>query len=164
MIDEFKKDNIHLLVDEKGEINKLGKQAMKNIIQQFENEKNKISEISGDINEIKIEMQNNVKKVMANTEDLQSLDVKANKIKDNANLFKKDATDLKRKTCWQNFKWTIILILVVIALLLIVVIPLVVNNIPRNSEQNSHNSNSTEKKNEDKTEVYNQNPSNTTLI
>jgi len=150
MIDEFKKDNIHLLVDEKGELNKPGKQALKSIVQQYENEKDKISEINGDINEIKIEMHNNVKRVLANTEDLQSLDAKANKIKDNANIFKKDATNLKRKTFWQNCKWTIIMVSVVIALLLIIVVPLVVNNSSSNNDQNSNNNNQNESKNEPK--------------
>ena len=125
MIDEFKRDNIHLLVDEKGELNKPGKQALKGIISQYDNN-DIIGDINGNINEIKIEMQNNVRKVLANTEDLQALDNKAIKIKDNANMFKKDAENLKRKTCWQNFKWTIILVLVVIALLCIIVVPLVV--------------------------------------
>jgi len=127
MIDEFKRDNIHLLVDEKGELNKPGKQALKGIISQYDNN-DTIGDIKGNINEIKIEMQNNVRKVLGNTEDLQSLDNKANKIKDNANMFKKDAADLKRKTCWQNFKWTIILVLVVIALLCIIVVPLVIKS------------------------------------
>lgn len=125
MIDEFKRDNIHLLVDEKGELNKPGKQALKGIISQYDNN-DLIGDINGNINEIKIEMQTNVRKVLGNTEDLQALDNKANKIKDNANMFKKDAANLQRKTCWQNFKWTIILVLVVIALLCIIVVPLVV--------------------------------------
>jgi len=127
MIDEFKRDNIHLLVDEKGELNKPGKQTLKGIISQFDNN-DIIADINGNINEIKIEMHNNVRKVMSNTEDLQELDNKANKIKDNANIFKKDAANLQRKTCWQNCKWTIILVLVVMALLLIIVVPLVVNS------------------------------------
>jgi len=141
MIDEIKKENIHLLVDEKGELNKPGKQALKSIIQQYENEKkDKISIINEDIKDIKIEMQNNVKKVLGNTEDLQSLDAKANKIKDNANLFKKDATELKKKTCWQNLKWTIVLVLVVLALILIIVVPLVVNNSGDSDNKKHHGS------------------------
>ena len=70
-------------------------------------------------------MKNNVKKVLVNSEDLQSLDVKANKIKDNANLFKKDAVALQRKTCFQNFKWTLILSVLIIVILLIIIVPLV---------------------------------------
>jgi len=133
MIDECKRDNIHLLVDEKGELNKPGKQALKSIISQYDNN-DMIGDINGNINEIKIEMQHNVRKVLGNTEDLQELDNKANKIKDNANIFKKDAANLKRKTCWQNFKWTIILVLVVIALLCIIVVPLVVKSSGGSSE------------------------------
>lgn len=126
MIDDIIKDNIHLLVDEKGELNKPGKQALKTLIKQYENDKHdKISELSGDINDIKIEMQNNVKKVLGNTDNLQDLDAKAVKIKDNANMFKKDAVNLKKKTCLQNLKWTIILVAVIVILLLIVIVPIV---------------------------------------
>jgi len=130
IIEDLKKENIHLLIDEKGELNKPGKQAFKAIIQHYDNTYyDLIADINGNINELKVDFQNNLKKVLGNTEDLQKLDVKANQLKSDANIFKKDARKLERKTCCQNFRWTILLIFVIIFLILIVALPLIIRNI-----------------------------------
>lgn len=130
-IDDLIKDNIHLLVDSKGELNQPGQNALKALVIEYDKNKtneskdeDKLSSLNGDINEIKIEMKNNVKKVLANTDDLQSIDVKAVRIKDNAELFKKDAANLKMKTYWQNLKWKIVFILLIIVLIVVFVVPL----------------------------------------
>ena len=126
MIDEIINDNIHLLVDQKGELNEIGKKTLKEKIIQYDNEKqDKISEINGEINEIKIEMRENVKKAISNTDDLNSLDEKAVKIKNNANIFMKDAAAASRKTFWAKNKWILIMAALIIGVLLLIFIPVV---------------------------------------
>jgi hypothetical protein len=127
MIDEIIKDNVHLLVDDRGVMNKEGKKELTRIVDSFQ-KKNVINQLNDDINSIKIEMQNNINKQVNNLEDVNVMEDKAVKIKENSDLFKKNATKLKRLTCWQNCKWTIILGLIVIGLLAIIIVPIAVSS------------------------------------
>jgi hypothetical protein len=126
MIDEIIKDNVHLLVDDKGVMNKEGKRELTRIIENYQ-KKNVINQLNDDINSIKLEMQANINKQVSNLEDVNALENRAVKIKENSDLFKKNANQLKRLTCWQNCKWTIILGLIVIGLLAIIIIPIAVS-------------------------------------
>jgi hypothetical protein len=126
LIEEIQKENIHLLVDEKGELNKIGKQSLKNLIDNYQNDNTKISGVQKDIDDIKIEMKQNVNNLVNNLEDVENLKHKSDKIKDGSKEFGKKAGELKRLTCWQNCKWTIILSVLVIGVLLIIILPLTV--------------------------------------
>lgn len=125
MIDTIDKENIFLLVNDKGEFNANGKQALKAIIDKYQDisKVNKINEINDDLSEIRDEMHNNIKKASDNILNVQELDDKAYKIKLNAVSFKTDAKRLERISWWQNCKWTLILIALVVVLLLIFVVP-----------------------------------------
>lgn len=127
MIDEIIKDNVHLLVDDKGIMNKEGKKELSRIIDSYQ-KKNVMNQLNDDINSIKLEMQANINKQVSNLEDVNAMENKAVKIKENSDMFKKNASQLKRITCWQNCKWTIILGLIVIGLLAIIIIPIAVSS------------------------------------
>jgi hypothetical protein len=127
MIDEIIKDNIHLLVDDRGIMNKEGKKELGRIVDSFQ-KKNVMNQLNDDINSIKLEMQTNINKQVSNLENVNAMENKAVKIKENSDLFKKNATHLKRLTCWQNCKWTIILGLVVLGILAIIIIPIAVSS------------------------------------
>lgn len=142
LIDELIKDNIHLLIDSKGVLNHPGRKALKDLVMEYDQnlDQDKLSTLNGDIQEIKIEMKNNVKKALANTDDLNTLDVKAVRIKDNADIFKKDAINLKRKTYFQNLKWKIVFVLLIIVLGSIFVVPMLFNDTDKKvSEANVNN-------------------------
>ncbi len=129
MLDDLKNDNIHLLIDEKGELNEPGKQSLKHILIQYDNKESEyITDINININEMKYEMQDNIRRVITNTDTLHSLDDKAVQIKENSNLFKKDSTNLRKKTWKENIKWLIVLIFIIVFLLLIIFVPLIVRN------------------------------------
>jgi len=143
LIEDLIKDNIHLLIDSKGELNQPGKRALKALILDYDKniEEDKLSSLNGDIKEIKIEMQNNVKKVLSNTDDLHTLDAKAVRIKDNADIFKKDATNLKRKTFLQNLKWKLIFGILFVVLVLVFVLPMIFGGSDKaEKDQNYNNS------------------------
>ena len=128
-IDEAQKDNIFLLVNEKGELNKIGKQQLKNLIESYQDpsSKNKIKSVTNDIQDIKIEMTKDIRKLGNNIEDAEKLEDRSKKVADGAKLFNQGATDLKRKTCLQNYKWGFILGLLIVAILLVIIIPLAVS-------------------------------------
>jgi vesicle-associated membrane protein 7 len=127
LVDELHRDSIYLLTDEKGELNKIGRTSLKNIAESYQKNKDNIAKLKNDVDDIQIEMKNNIKKAIANVEDVQALDQKALKIKDSSHAFKKNAGELKRITCWQNCKWTIILVLLIIGVLLIIIVPIAIS-------------------------------------
>lgn len=144
LIEEIQKENVPLLVDEKGELNKIGKQSLKNLVEAYQNpSSNKIAMVQSDLNDVKIEMRDNVKKVIGNLEDVQALDQRAARIKDGAKAFADDSNKLKRLTCWQNCKWTIILIVLVIGILLVIIVPIAMSSKGDSSSNNSSNTNHT---------------------
>jgi hypothetical protein len=129
-IEQLNKDNIPLLINEKGELNSAGKQTLKNLVEKYQDVNNlsNISQLESDVNDIKIEMNQNIRKMVSSVEDTKNLDTKAGKIKDNADLFKKDAKKLERMTWCMNCKWTIILVILLIGIVLAIVLPLTLKN------------------------------------
>jgi hypothetical protein len=127
LIDELNKDSIHLLTDDKGELNKIGKSTLKSVVESYNNKSSRMGQLNNDVDDIKIEMKNALVKTAANMENAQDLEQKAVKIKDSSNTFKKNAATLKRITCWQNCKWTIILVLLIIGVLLIIIVPIAIS-------------------------------------
>jgi len=139
LIEDMSKENIHLLVDEKGELSKIGKQSLKNLVDSYQSGESKISGVQRDIEDIKIEMNENVKKVVSNLEDAEGLKIRSDKIKDNSKEFAKQSSALKRATCWQNCKWTIILSLLLLGVILIIVLSVTLSS---NGSNNSGSNNS----------------------
>ena len=68
-------------------------------------------------------MKNNIKNMYNNVEDVEKIEQKAIDLKKGAEEYNKSASELKRATCWQNFKWLIILIAVIV-LLIIIILPI----------------------------------------
>jgi vesicle-associated membrane protein 7 len=131
LIDTINKDNVHLLVETRsGELNGSGKQTLKAIVDKYQDVKNisAIQAIENDVKDIQLEMNTNIRKIVTNVEDVKQLDHKAEKIKQGADTFKRDAKTLERVTWWQNFKLTIIIATIVVGLILIIVLPLVLRS------------------------------------
>jgi len=122
LIEEIEEDNIHLLVNQKGILNDIGKNTLSDKMIQYNSPKNdKIIEITEDINEINIEMKDNIKNNIGNSEDLNSLAVK---IKNNANTVNKDGEKLPKKTFFKKYKWNLIMSLILIGILLFIFVPI----------------------------------------
>lgn len=144
LFSELEKNSIHLLTDSIGLLNDSGKRTLKDIVRNYENKKNVMQDLNSDINEVKIELQENIRKQLANNENSEKLSDSASKLKDQANIFKNDSNKLKRITWWQNCKWTIILVVVILVLILIIVVPIVVSGskaIPTGGDSGSNNDN-----------------------
>lgn len=127
LFEEIKEENIHLLINQKGQLNDIGKTTLNDKIIYYNNnpkKRERISSINDEINDIQIEMKESVKKAINNNEDITSLDEKAVKIKDNANLFKKDAEQITPKTFFKKYKWNLIMGFLLIGILLLIFIPL----------------------------------------
>jgi hypothetical protein len=123
LFENINKDHVPLMINDQGELNASGRQLLRSLVDQYQEPKNKINDIHNDVNEIKLEMKDNIKKIMVNVDDARKLQDSSDKIKKDASDYKKNATELKRATWWQNCKLTIIIV-GVIALLLVIILPI----------------------------------------
>jgi hypothetical protein len=137
LIDEIHRDSIYLLTDEKGELNKIGKTSLKTLVEEHMKKTSSLKNVSNEVDDIKIEMKAAIAKTVNNVENVQHLEQKAVKIKDSSNTFKKNSNELKKITCRQNCKWTIILLLLIIGVLLIIIVPIAVSASKGDSNSNT---------------------------
>ena len=117
MIDEIKSENVLTMTNESTkELNPLGRKELKSIIDKYQNKEklDKINEIQKDVNDIKVEVKENINKMVQNIEDVNELQEKSDALKDASKDFHDNSKDLKRITCWANFKIWIILILIIL--------------------------------------------------
>lgn len=71
--------------------------------------KNKIEWIQNGVDQLRDIANKNIKQLMNNTENIEVLREKAERLKDAALVFKKRATQLTQETFYQNHKWKIYL-------------------------------------------------------
>jgi hypothetical protein len=125
LIEQVQRENVTLMLDNKGELSKIGTNSLKILFDRYENQNsNKVAQVQADINDVKIEMKTNIQKVIQNVENTKQMETQAIRIKDNAAIFKQEANALKKETCCQNCKWTIIITVIVIGILLVIILPL----------------------------------------
>ena len=125
LMDYIQNEKIPLLIDKSTQqLNLSGRQQLKTVIEKFfENNSNKLNDINLELEDTKKIMKNNIKDMTKNIDEIENMEGKAVQIKENADLFNKNANNLKKAAWWANCKWTIILILIVV-LLLIIILPI----------------------------------------
>jgi hypothetical protein len=130
LFDNLNKEHIALMVTDKGELNANGRKALKNLIDKYQDLKSlsNIANIQSDVNEIKLEMNANIKNMMGNIDDAKELEAQSGRIKDGALLFKTNARELERVTWWANCKLTIIIVSIVVVVVLAIVLPIVLKS------------------------------------
>lgn len=85
----------------------------------------KTSGVLGKVEEVKSSMQNNIANMLKNTEQAESLAEKSDQLNEQASVFKKRSTDLRKQMAWKDLKMTLILGGVVVIVLIIIIVPLV---------------------------------------
>ena len=125
LIQKINEDNIPSMVnDETRELNPTGRQALKQLIDIYQEPKNinKIAEIQSDVDSIKIDMKKNINKMVESVDDVNTLQNKSEALRLESNEYKKNAVEIRKITWWQNFKLWIILGGIVLILLIIIII------------------------------------------
>jgi hypothetical protein len=84
----------------------------------------KTSKILGQVDAVKGQMTSNIAGMLKNTEKAEDLAEKSDQLNEQASVFKKRSTDLKKQMAWKNLKMTLMLAGVVILILVIVLVPL----------------------------------------
>jgi len=85
----------------------------------------KTQKVLQQVEAVKGEMQDNIASLLKNTEMAEDMAVKSDQLNEQASVFKKRSTDLKKQMQWKNLKMTIILSCVVVAIILAITLPLV---------------------------------------
>ena len=124
LIQKINEDNIPSMVnDETRELNPTGRQALKQLIDIYQEPKNinKIADIQSDVDSIKIDMKKNINKMVESVDNVNTLQNKSEALRLESNDFKKNSAEVRRITWWQNFKLWIILGCIVLILLIIII-------------------------------------------
>ena len=127
LISKIVEENIPTMVnDETRELNPSGRQALKELVNKYQDIKNinKISAIQEDVDAIKVDMKKNINAMVKSVEDVDDLQNKSEQLKLESQDYKKNSVELRKITWWQNFKlWLIIggIVLLLVAIILIIV-------------------------------------------
>ena len=125
LIQKINEDNIPSMVnDETRELNPTGRQALKQLIDIYQEPKNinKIADIQSDVDSIKIYMKKNINKMVESVDNVNTLQNKSEALRLESNDYKKNSVEVRRITWWQNFKLWIILGCIVLILLIIIIL------------------------------------------
>lgn len=85
----------------------------------------KASAIIGKVEGVKVQMQDNIASMLNNMEKTESISDQANQLNDQASVFKKKSTDLKRQMKCKSLKMSLILGALVLGVLLVFIVPLI---------------------------------------
>ena len=109
-------------------LNKRAKTIMSNTCKKYEDSANvdKAQAVLGKVEGVKAQMQDNIAGMLKNTEKAESLAEQSDQLNEQAAVFKKNSTDLKKQMRCKNTKMTIILVGLVVGILLVILVPLIV--------------------------------------
>lgn len=125
LIKNLETENIHTMVNDKGELTIDGVNLLEQTIAKFQ-KVSSLQSAQNNVDELKIDMHKTVQKVLEDREGIEQLDAQALKIKEGALEFQENANELKKVTWCQNFKYTIIIVAIVVVVLLAIILPIVI--------------------------------------
>mmetsp|Transcript_12790 Transcript_12790/g.25903 ORF Transcript_12790/g.25903 Transcript_12790/m.25903 type:complete len:251 (+) Transcript_12790:194-946(+) len=85
----------------------------------------KASSLLGKVDVVKTQMQSNISDMLKNTEKAESLAEKSDQLNEQASVFKKKSTDLRKQMAWKNLKMTLLLGGIVVVILIVILAPLI---------------------------------------
>lgn len=85
----------------------------------------KASALAGKIDVVKSQMQDNISSMLDNIEKTESISNQADQLNEQASVFKKKSTDLRKHMRCKNLKVTIILVAVVVIVLVVILVPVI---------------------------------------
>ena len=125
LIAKIMEENIPTMInDETGELNPSGRQALKELVNKYQDIKsiNKIAEIQGSVDSLKVDMKKNITKMVESVDNVNELQNKSEQLKLETEDYKKTSVEIRKLTWWQNCKLWVIIIGIVLLLVLIIVL------------------------------------------
>ena len=110
-----------------GSLTKKAKSVMQDVCKKYDDlsKVDKTSKVLGQVDAVKSKMQDNIAGMLKNTEKAETLAEKSDQLNEQASVFKKRSTDLKKQMQWKNLKMTLILGGVVLLILIVILAPLI---------------------------------------
>lgn len=108
-------------------LTKKAKSTLKEICTKYDDlsKVDKTTSLIEKVDEAKSSMQSNIANMLKNTEQADSLAEKSDQLNEQASVFKKRSTDLRKQMAWKDLKMTLILGGVIVIILIIIIVPLV---------------------------------------
>ena len=124
MFEDIRRNNILSMINEETkELNPKGRQSLKMIIEKYQEKEKlkKFEEIQKDIDDVKIEIKNNINKMVDNIEDLDQIEDKSRQLKEESKEYMDNSIKIKNISWWQNVKFRIIAlsVLVIVAIIIL---------------------------------------------
>mmetsp|Transcript_11254 Transcript_11254/g.31136 ORF Transcript_11254/g.31136 Transcript_11254/m.31136 type:complete len:138 (-) Transcript_11254:796-1209(-) len=113
---------------EENSLTKKSKTLMQTVCDKYADLSNvdKTSSLLGQVDAVKGTMQDNIANMLKNTEKAENLAEKSDQLNEQASVFKKRSTDLRKQMRWKNLKMTLMLGGFVLLIVLVVVVPIIV--------------------------------------
>ena len=110
-----------------GSLSKKSKSILQEVCKKYEDLSNvdKTAKVLGQVDAVKSKMQDNIAGMLKNTEKAETLAEKSDQLNEQASVFKKRSTDLKKQMQWKNLKMTLILGGIVLLILIVILAPLI---------------------------------------
>ena len=126
MFDEVRNENVLSMINEETkELNPNGRQSLKQIIEKYQDKEkfDKIASIQKVINEVKIEVKENINKMVENVEDVDSLEERSKELINSSTEYSDSSNEIRKITLWKNFKmWLPLMIIFLIIFIIILCI------------------------------------------
>jgi len=125
LIAKIMEENIPTMInDETGELNPSGRQALKELVNKYQDIKsiNKIAEIQGSVESLKVDMKKNITKMVESVDNVNELQNKSEQLKLESQNYKDSSVEIRKLTWWQNCKLWVIIIGIVLLIILIIVL------------------------------------------
>ena len=134
MIDFIHRQGISTMTERGKGLTKLAKDNFKNIMKDIvnkteslnstaenSNNNSRISQVQGEIDSVQLNMKDNIKKILVNLDDVNSINEKSATIRDGSLMYRNLAADYRNKTWWNSkiFKFGIIAICLILVTIII---------------------------------------------
>jgi hypothetical protein len=83
--------------------------------------KDKVAEVKYKVNQVRDIMHDNINLALENTTKLETIELKSEELDQSAGIFKKNASELRKKMWWKNFKMKAAIFLIIASVLAIVI-------------------------------------------
>ncbi len=122
MFDEVRKEKVLSMINEETkELNPNGRQCLKQIIEKYQNKEkiDKIESIQKDINEVKIDIKDNLEKLVESVPDVEKLEETANDLQISSDDYQNSAEEVKKVSLFKSCRFRIAVFLILLILLII---------------------------------------------
>ena len=122
MFDEVRKEKVLSMINEETkELNPNGRQCLKQIIEKYQNKEkiDKIESIQKDINDVKIDIKDNLEKLVESVPDVEKLEETANDLQISSDDYQNSTEEVKKVSLFKSCRFRIAVFLILLILLII---------------------------------------------